>query len=258
MTAEPGAPASWPEIAAWYDGLLGAGSGPHELAVTVTMRLVPELRGLRVLDLACGQGLAARALARAGAASVTGVDVTPEMIELARRHEASGPLGISYLVDDAQELASLPDASFDLVTCQLGLMDIPDLAATLAAVARVLRPGGAFVFVIGHPCFLAPWASTVAGPDGRPARMIGDYLTERFWRSANPAGVRRAGNHHRTVSTYLNALAASGFRLEIADEPPATGALAREQPVYTSVPIFFAGRAVSRQAVRRTDVESAR
>ena len=244
MAADDSPAADWPDIATWYDELLTGGSGPHELAVSTTLRLIPDLRGARVLDLACGQGLAARALARAGAASVTGVDLAPEMIELARRHEAAQPLGISYLVDDAQALSRLGDGAFDLVTCQLGLMDIPDLAATLGAVARVLRPAGWFVFVIGHPCFLAPEARTVRDEAGRPARLVADYLTERFWRSANPAGVRRAGNHHRTLSSYLTALTAAGFILDVAAEPAAEGRLATEQPVYERVPIFFAARAI--------------
>jgi SAM-dependent methyltransferase len=121
---------------------------------------------------------------------------------------------------------------------------IPDLAAVLGSVARVPRPGGSFVFVIGHPCFLAPGASTVAAADGGTARLIGDYLRERFWRSADPNGVRRVGNHHRTLATYLNTLIASGLTLDLADEPPASGQLATEQPVYRHVPIFFAARAI--------------
>jgi len=164
------------------------------------------------------------------------------MIEAARRHEADEPLGIEYLVEDAATLRALPNAAFDLVTCQLGLMDIPDLTATLAAVHRVLRPSGSFVFVIGHPCFLAPDAQTVTTTDGRPGRLITDYLHERFWKSRNPHGVRRAGNHHRTLSTYLNALLACGFTLELVEEPPAGTLLAQQQPVYSSIPIFFAAR----------------
>jgi ubiquinone/menaquinone biosynthesis C-methylase UbiE len=246
MSAGPEPPATWSGIAAWYDELVRAGSGPHELAVATTLRLVPDLRDARVLDLACGQGLAARALAQAGAASVTGVDLAPEMIEAARRYEAAQPLGIRYLVDDAQTLVTLADGSFDVVTCQLCLMDIPDLAAALASAARVLRTAGSLVFVIGHPCFLAPNATTTETPDGRAARLIGDYLTERFWRSANPNGVRRAGNHHRTLSTYLNVLVSCGFTLDLADEPPAHGQLATDQPVYATVPIFFAARATKR------------
>ena len=240
----PDAPADWSGIANSYDDLLSGGSGPHEQATAVTLRLAGEVAGATALDLACGQGIASRALASAGTASVTGVDTSPEMIALAARYEAVRPLGIRYLVDDAQLLASLADASFDLVTCQLALMDIPDLAAVLASVSRVLTNGGSFVFVIGHPCFLAPEAQTVANADGRPGRLVGDYLTERFWRSSNPRGVRRVGNHHRTLSTYLNALCRAGFMLEESDESPACETLAIQAPVYVRVPIFFAGRAV--------------
>ena len=77
-------------------------------------------------------------------------------------------------------------------------------------------------------------------------RLVAHYLTERFWRSANPAGVRRAGNYHRTLSTYLNTLIGCGFTLEAADEPRAHGALAAAQPVYAELPIFFAARAIRR------------
>jgi hypothetical protein len=59
--------------------------------------------------------------------------------------------------------------------------------------------------------------------------------------------VRRAGNHHRTLSTYLNALVRCGFLIEAPDEPPAGSALARQRPLYAEVPIFFAAR------VRRGD-----
>src|SRR5258708_1928033 len=93
MGRGPEPSATWSGIASWYDELVRAGSGPHELAVATTLRLVPDLRETRVLDLACGQGLAARALAQAGAASVTGVGLAPEMIEAARRYGAAQPLG---------------------------------------------------------------------------------------------------------------------------------------------------------------------
>lgn len=129
------------------------------------------------------------------------------------------------------------------LTCRLGLMDIPDLGATLRYVYRVLKPRGWFVFVVGHPCFLAPEATTVPAPDEQPGRLVTGYFNERFWRSANSNGVRRAGNYHRTLTTYLNVLLSSGFRLEIVDEPGASPLLSQQQPVYDQVPIFFAARA---------------
>lgn len=72
------------------------------------------------------------------------------------------------------------------------------------------------------------------------------YFDERFWRSSNPCGVRRPGNHHRTISTYLNALARHGFVIEATDEPRAGHLLAQQQPLYAHVPMFFGCR------VRRT------
>jgi hypothetical protein len=70
------------------------------------------------------------------------------------------------------------------------------------------------------------------------------YFDERFWRSTNPHGVRRVGNHHRQLGTYLNAAVAAGFALEAVAEPPARPLLAAQNPLYAEVPIFFAARLV--------------
>jgi len=239
---------TWSSIAGWYDQLIVGGSGPHELAIRTTLDLLPDPMGADVLDIACGQGLATRALAGAAAATgspsaIVGIDLTVELLDRARAYEADEPLGITYRTDDAQSLTTVADGSVDTVTCQLGLMDIPDLDATVAAAHRVLRPGGAFVFVIGHPAFLAPNASTMPDNRGRSGRFVSEYFDERFWRSPNPHGVRRVGNHHRMLSTYLNTLVAAGFTVERTAEPRATATLADQQPVYRNVPIFFAARA---------------
>jgi ubiquinone/menaquinone biosynthesis C-methylase UbiE len=237
---------TWSSVAGWYDELVASGSGPHETALACSLQLAGDVSGLELLDLACGTGLASRALAGAGAGRVSGVDSAAPMIGIAREYESREPLGVRYFEDDAQRLTTFEDATFDGATCQLGLMDIPDLTATLAAVHRVLRMSGWFVFVIGHPAFLAPYAVTVPAEDDRPGRFICEYLDEHFWRSPNPQGVRRVGNHHRTISTYMNATIAGGFAIEAVAEPPASPMLADQQPEYVSLPILLGVRARKR------------
>jgi ubiquinone/menaquinone biosynthesis methyltransferase len=94
--------------------------------------------GWRVLDLACGTGDIAFDAAARGA-RVTGLDITPAMIEIARRKP--GGASIAWLVGD---MTSLPvaDAAVDLVTTGYGLRNVPDLPGALAEIHRVLRPGG--------------------------------------------------------------------------------------------------------------------
>jgi demethylmenaquinone methyltransferase/2-methoxy-6-polyprenyl-1,4-benzoquinol methylase len=95
--------------------------------------------GVRALDLACGTGDIAFAMAARGA-RVTGLDITYRMVELAKE-KADGP---RFLVGD---MLALPfaDASFDLVTTGYGIRNVPDIDTALGEVRRVLRPGGRFL-----------------------------------------------------------------------------------------------------------------
>ena len=62
-------------------------------------------------------------------------------------------------------------------------------------------------------------------PDGRPAQLVFGYFAEGFWRSENPQGFRRAGNWHRRLATYLNALLDGGFVIMRVLEPEPSPAL---------------------------------
>jgi 2-polyprenyl-6-hydroxyphenyl methylase / 3-demethylubiquinone-9 3-methyltransferase len=100
------------------------------------------LAGSRVLDVGCGGGLLAEALTRAGA-SVTGIDLAPGMIEVARLHAAESALAIDYRVAAAEDVARATPQGFDVVTCMEMLEHVPEPAAMTATLARLLRPGGA-------------------------------------------------------------------------------------------------------------------
>ena len=219
----------------------------HEWIIPIVLDLAGGVRGLRVLDLACGQGIVARRLADWGA-SVVGVDVSKRLLEKARRYEREELRGISYLPDDARTLHGLEDAGFDGVVCNMSLMDISDLGATLRAVSRVLRPGGWFVFSVVHPICQTPGSPWWVEEDGKIIGVeVRDYFAEGHWRRGNPEGIRgKLGAHHRTLGTYVNELSRSGLSLERLLEPGATGRYAEVAPVHEKVPAALIARCVKR------------
>lgn len=97
-----------------------------------------------VLEIAIGTGRNLRYYPRG--IRLTGVELSPEMLELARREADSVGREVELRVRDAQAL-DFPDEGFDTVTCTLSLCTIPDNCAAVREVKRVLRPGGRFVLM---------------------------------------------------------------------------------------------------------------
>lgn len=106
------------------------------------LRAADVTDGMRVLDIATGTGLSAEAVLGAVGSDghVTAADISPEMAGVARARFDDAP-NILVTVEDGQAL-SFPDASFDAVLCNLGLMFFPDPVRGLSEFRRVLRPGG--------------------------------------------------------------------------------------------------------------------
>jgi len=100
-----------------------------------------QVSGARVLDVGCGGGLLAEALARAGA-RVTAIDLAPAMIQIAQRHAAEQGLTIDYRHAAVDSLEPQARAAFDVVTCMEMLEHVPEPAAMVASLARLLRPAG--------------------------------------------------------------------------------------------------------------------
>ena len=209
------------------------------------LELVGKFQGENICDLACGQGWVARELARRGA-QVTGLDLAPQLLALARRYEEQEPLGIVYYQGDAQRVDPLRDHSFTGCICIMALINIPDLQAAFQTVRRILKPGGWFVFAITHPCFETPHAQWTPLPDPEHtiARVVTGYFDERLWFSTNPNGLRsRVGDYHRMLSTYLNALSTAGFVLERAIEPRSSVRQAELVPGNREIPTLLLIRA---------------
>lgn len=99
------------------------------------------LAGRRALDVGCGGGLLAEGMARRGA-RVTGIDLAPAVLEVARLHALDAGIEVEYRQVAAEALAEAERGTFDLVTCLEMLEHVPDPAGVLQAIARLVRPGG--------------------------------------------------------------------------------------------------------------------
>jgi len=106
--------------------------------------LVGDWRGKTVLDVGCGGGFMTEAVARRGA-HVTGIDPAGEAIAAARRHAEAEGLTIAYH-EGVGEALPFGDAAFDIVLCCDALEHVADLERVLDEIARVLVPGGLFLF----------------------------------------------------------------------------------------------------------------
>lgn len=130
------------------------------------------LAGRRALDVGCGAGLLAEPLARLGA-DVTGIDAAPENIAVAQAHAAGQGLAIDYR---AVGVETLGDERFDLVTCMEVIEHVAEPAAFVAALARVLAPGGLLVMSTPNRTPLSRLAMiTFAEGTGRIPRGTHDW-----------------------------------------------------------------------------------
>lgn len=177
--------------------------------------LVPSgLDGSAVLDAGCGSGAQARWLLDQGA-DVTGIDLSPRMVQEARRR--GGGQGRFFVADLAEPLPLEP-RSLDGVTCSLALHYLRDWSVPLRSFASALRPGGWAVISLDHP-FGKPLKNQRGGYFDTELvadtwRKAGVEVTQQFWR--------------RPLAATLDAFAAAGFTVDRVAEPvPSPEAIAR-------------------------------
>jgi SAM-dependent methyltransferase len=200
--------AGYTRLSRSVEGLDGAAEWPALRA------LLPELQGLRVLDLGCGFGWFCRWARAEGAARIHGIDVSEKMLARARA-ETQDP-AIAYALEDLERV-DLPAGAFDLVFSSLTLHYLENLDRLLSRVYRALVPGGHLVFSAEHPIYTAPtapgWSTTPAGGKVWP---VDSYLEEGP-RSTDwlAKGVIK---QHRTLANYLNLLLLLGFSLRRIEE----------------------------------------
>jgi SAM-dependent methyltransferase len=219
---------------------------------------VPDLRDRQVIDLGCGEGRNTRVFARHGA-QMTGIDLSPRLIEAARAAEIAEPLGIEYHIGSFSELAPFPNGNFDAAISIMAFMDGPDFYGAAREVHRVLRPGGAIYFSVIHPCFCPHGAHWVTNPDGQVVgRLVNDYWRDepyiekwRFSGSSEETEPFSILYFPYRLEDYLNGLCEAGFRILSIREPRPTKEMARAYPPLQRerehVPIFLYVAAAKRR-----------
>ncbi len=198
-----------------------------ELNNPAAFEVIGDVRGLFVLDLACGEGYNTRILAGRGART-TGIDFSEKMIRLARLEERKHRLGIRYHKVDAADLKGLSSDCFDLVTCFMSLQDIEHYEKAISEVARVLKNSGRFIFSIPHPCF-----ETTVRKRMRIHAWLGYFGTVKCpirWNMKRLSKPFRTTGFHRTLSDYSRALYKNGFLIRRMIEPTPTSKAARKHP----------------------------
>lgn len=200
-------------------GLEGAGEWP------ALKKLLPELKGRRVLDLGCGFGWHCQYALDQGASSAVGVDISRKMLEVGRRKFPE----VTF-IEAAVEEVDFPSGSFDLALSSLAGHYLSSFDELCRRTAGWLRPGGCFVFSVEHPVFTAQgpqdWCYDREG--GRRHWPVDSYFDEGP-RQAIFLG-EKVVKHHRTLTSYFTAVSEAGFEVLALVEPrPGDDFLARSE-----------------------------
>ena len=220
----------WNENAAFWDERMGEGNDFVEtLLWPATMELLELRAGEKVLDIACGNGLSSRRLA-AGGAQVVAFDFAEQMIAYARERTTVHTQRIQYHVLDATDeaaLLALGKGSFAAAISNMALFDMAEIDPLLRALARLLRPGGRFVFSVQHPCFNNPHVDHVSELQNREGNFVTDYSVKvhrYLTASIDPDRAmvdqpRTQLVFHRPLEVLLGSCFQAGFVLDGLREP---------------------------------------
>jgi 2-polyprenyl-3-methyl-5-hydroxy-6-metoxy-1,4-benzoquinol methylase len=220
---------AWNANAAFWDQRMGEGNDFVEvLTWPPTERMLALQPGERVLDIACGNGLTSRRMAAMGA-EVIGTDFAEEMIGHARRRTIDHAERLDFRVVDATDeiaLLSLGERQFDAALCAMALFDMAEIDPLMRSLARLLRPGGRFVFSVLHPCFNNPHIIQMAEMEDREGDVvtiysikISGYMTPSVARGAAIVGQPKPQLYfHRPLEVLLASGLKVGFVLDALEE----------------------------------------
>ena len=188
--------------------------------------VIGKVGGLRALDAGCGDGFVARVLESKGAI-VTGVDVSPKLVEKAKRRTEGS---IEYLVADLSEPLSQFEEHFDLVASHFVLNDVPDHEGFISTLGSVTKPGGRAVLLLNNP-----YSAVLR----EKADTYFDSGTSRLYKGMATVGIE-VYHYHRTMGEYIKAFSECGFLLRTLLEPaPGTNEPEERRIGWVQVPFLI-------------------
>jgi SAM-dependent methyltransferase len=197
--------------AQWYDETFSASLKDEEVAF-LRESLGPG-RGQACLDVACGTGRFGRILAEVGYRPA-GFDISADQLRFARPRLAA-------VVRADARLLPVRDASVAAAAGMFFHTDVEDFGAVVSEVARCLRPGGRFVYLGLHPCFVGPFVYRMAEAEDLALNFATGYGTSGWAdRGSGDGSVigGRVGFHHKTLANFLEAFARAGLAIRAVRE----------------------------------------
>jgi SAM-dependent methyltransferase len=198
--------------------------------------LLPNGRGLRILDAGCGVGRATAALAE-HAREIVGIDPSAESISLARELNVRGVTFRRAWVEDIAKEGQ----EYDVLIANMMLSTMVRLKSGMAAMRQLIRMAGSLIVTLPHPCFWPAYA-------GYADADWFDYATEMAirgpFRISREATAPNTTHIHRPLEQYLNALGESGLNIIEVVEPPSAQGRAQTIGFESPLPHLLAFRAV--------------
>lgn len=221
---------SWGKVANWYHNLIENENNSYQrkLILPNLIRLLEAKKGEVLLDLACGQGFFCREFIKSGA-KVIGVDLSTELIEIARKAPRHLPgeqrkyEPVEYHIASADSLDFLKRNSIDKTTIILSLQNIENASGVIKEVNRVLKPNGKLFLVLNHPAFRIPKESSWGWDETKKTqyRRLDSYISESKEQIQMHPGDKpseKTLSFHRPLQFYFKTLAKNGFLVSRLEE----------------------------------------
>jgi len=233
---------AWETNATWWDAYYKEGNDFHlTLIAPPTERLLAIENGDTILDVACGNGAFSRRMAALGA-RVVAFDFSTPFIECAQKRTIDDADRIEYHVIDATDEAAmlaLGEGQFDAAVCTMAIMDMEEIEPLAAALPRLLRPRGRFVFSIMHPCFNNMGCRMSIEEEDREGeiRTVRSVKVARYVTPFSAQGIGIVGQpvpqtyFHRPLQVLLEPFLRNGLVVDGLEETAFTDASAARGPL---------------------------